>query len=267
MPIKIVLKQPLSPQEIRERLTFTQAVLVRGARSVGKITFIQPTDEEARMQLLTTSDQWLKRIDGEIYKQRFFTVAHGFEALDQEVLPILLQQQNKLQAAPRVRWLSRKSQNGSGTILIGLSTPEEANRLIRSGLVYNYEIKKVYQAIRIPRCKTCHKPGHRSPECKSAPKGNQPGVKAYFREPQRQQKEISTSIGNDSDGFEPVEYRKRRRVGSIPSESESTRSVGGPVTRSRTLQMDHDSEDELSTITVNLFGRESSDNNESHSNE
>ena len=99
--------------------------------------------EQAKTQLLA-HQEWLQDIKGSLYKRQFRIITHNIQPIeDLEDLATRIQTQNSLQNIPQAQWLGGKP-NGSGTIVLGLETPEEANQLLNSSLLLDYKIKTAY---------------------------------------------------------------------------------------------------------------------------
>ena len=149
------------------------------------------SSEQARNQLLAHPD-WLQDIKGELFKRQFRVVVHNIQATeDLRELAIKIRDQNNLQHIPHAQWLGG-TPNKSGTIILGLDTPEEANRLLDSGLLLDYEIKGTYIHRTRTRCLVCKTTSHTRAQCTKTTTSRMPS-KCFYKEPRPKDKEEQKS--------------------------------------------------------------------------
>jgi hypothetical protein len=165
-PIKVLLQDPAPTASILvQQIQPASRQHVKAVRQISKYQILVYSDTEHGRARLIASQSWLKDIKGELFRTQFRIVLHKIQPTeDLQELATKIQVQNNLQNIPRAYWLGG-SPNRSGTIVLGLDTPEEANKLLDTGLALDYEIKSTYLFRTRARCSICKARGHQKAQC------------------------------------------------------------------------------------------------------
>jgi hypothetical protein len=138
---------------------------------------------EGRKEIEKQED-WIKAIaSSAVTKQRTWPVmAHGIKVADfpldawEKQAKRLTKENEKLHPNLQIqglRWLARTNSKQFSTLVIETASAEQANHLIREGIITGYDLKTVerYDTIcRITQCFKCQKYGHISTICMNAEK-------------------------------------------------------------------------------------------------
>jgi hypothetical protein len=129
-------------------------------------------------------ENWIKAIaPSAVTKQKTWPVmAHGIKVADfpldawDKQAKRLIKENEKLHSNLQIRglrWLARTDGKQFSTLIIETASAEQANRLIREGIVVGYDLKSVERydtKCRITQCFKCQKYGHISTICMNAEK-------------------------------------------------------------------------------------------------
>jgi hypothetical protein len=169
-------------KELLEQLNSTrvagEAVAIRKLGSGDMILTME--DEQARTSWLTNS-QWLETLgEGARVKRREFAVmAHGIKVNQiqgqAQAIEEIYRQNPKLRGAVnivRVTFTKKLLRSGrtTGPLIISVTEPEQANRLIDAGLIWQYELHDCEPFdgdCVITQCFKCYQYGHTGQRCRN----------------------------------------------------------------------------------------------------
>jgi hypothetical protein len=157
---------------------------VVAARRLPSGDIVLTTDEEQTRTKWITDQKWLKVFgtDARVKRREFIVLAHGIRVSQaqepQQAIQDIYKQNPKLQGTVeilRVAWTRKLLRTGRkmGPLHISVAEPEQANVLIRSGLIWDYELHDCEPFIgecQVTQCFRCYQYGHLARMCRNTPR-------------------------------------------------------------------------------------------------
>jgi hypothetical protein len=154
------------------------------ARRLPSEDIVLTTDEEQTSTKWMADQKWLRVFgtDARVKRREFIVLAHGIRVSQvqepQQAIQDIYKQNPKLQGTVeilRVAWTRKLLRTGQkiGPLHISVAEPEQANVLIRSHLIWDYELHDCEPFIgecQVTQCFQCYQYGHLARMCRNTPR-------------------------------------------------------------------------------------------------